>query len=228
MKRVMAGRILMIDDSELSLEFQTALLLRAGHEVRTLGTIRDVTTIAPGWPDVVLVDANMPDASAKRACEVVRERFAAARILLVSGMESEPLRALADTCGADGFVSKSDGIEQLPAVLEEMLAAAAAPVASAGSKRAQLIDKFANLHVERRARLLTCIDAADDPERATEAARLLHTIKGEAKLLGLEEAAKKAAELERLWAEARSDACPEPGVLRATLRRAIEDWSALV
>lgn len=185
----------MIDDSDLSLDFQTMLLQRAGFSVKSVQSVQSLGDIDSDWPDVVLVDANMPDASAEEACSAARELYPRARLVLVSGLDADELRKLAQTCGVDGFVSKAENINVLPDVLRELTQSTTPPKRSP-DKRRVLIEKFKVLFDERAQRLELCAANLDDPKRREELKRLLHTIKGEATLLGLQPVAALAAQLE--------------------------------
>jgi DNA-binding response OmpR family regulator len=185
----------MIDDSDLSLDFQSMLLRRAGFLVKGVQSVQSLGELDADWPDAVLVDANMPDASAEEACSAARKFHPRARVVLVSGLDSEELRKLAQTCGADGFVSKAENIDVLPDVLRGLVAGTPPP-SRPPDKRSALIEKFKTLFAERAERLELCAANLDEPKRREELKRVLHTIKGEATLLGLQPVAALAARLE--------------------------------
>ena len=183
----------MVDDSTLSLEFQTMLLKRNGFDVRGITSVSKLDEIDVDWPEAVLVDGNMPDATAPDACAAVRKRYTKACVLLVSGLEGKELRKLARECRADGFVSKGEDIERLPDVLTDMLerAISSRPIED---KHDQLRLKFIGLLPGRMAATAECFDNL--AERRAEARRLVHTTKGEARLLGLAPVADAAKALE--------------------------------
>ncbi|MEZ4445642.1 MAG: response regulator [Polyangiaceae bacterium] len=116
-------RILMIDDSELTLDFQAMLLERHGFDVRTCISVDDVAGEIEGWtPDAILCDVNMPDVEGPDICPRLRGHAVLADIpiILCSGLEAEELARTAGAWGADGHISKSEGIEDLPHLLREL------------------------------------------------------------------------------------------------------------
>ena len=117
-------RVLVIDDSELTLDFLRLLLGRSGIETRAILELEALDAeLADGWrPDAVLADVNMPDLEPGEVVVKLRDdaRLVDVPIVLCSGMESEPLSTLAATCGADGFASKADGLDNLPNTLRSL------------------------------------------------------------------------------------------------------------
>ena len=59
--RMAQRKILLIDDSEVSLHFTSRVLAKAGFEVRTTLDVHDLQNVLGGWrPDVILTDVDMP------------------------------------------------------------------------------------------------------------------------------------------------------------------------
>ncbi len=190
----------MIDDSDLALEFQQMLLARAGIEARGITSMEELGGLAADWPHFVLVDANMPDAEPEEVCRAAREHHPAAMIVLVSGLELDDLRPLARRCNADGFVSKSDNIKELPQILRSLVprAVSGAPSERDTRLRGKLLALVDERVAEVRAHVAAIAAGAEDAAaRQSAAARLLHTIKGEAGLLGLTALAADTAALEQ-------------------------------
>ena len=107
-------RVLLLDDSEIALELQKDVLLRAGFDVRAATRIADFGDLLAHWlPEVILTDVHMPDMSGAEVCRVLKKRYDTAHvpIVLCSSMERDELEDLAQECEADGFVSKEDGLE---------------------------------------------------------------------------------------------------------------------
>ncbi|MCA9617638.1 MAG: response regulator [Myxococcales bacterium] len=109
-------KVLLFDDSELTLEIQAGALEEAGFEVRTAQTLDDFGAILNSWlPEVILTDVNMPGLSGTEVCAALKQRYDTAHvpIVLCSGMSREELQQLARQCEADAFVSKADGVDRL-------------------------------------------------------------------------------------------------------------------
>ena len=117
-------KILLIDDSEISLHFASRVLGRAGFDVRTTLDVNDLHSVLGGWrPDVILTDVNMPGLSGPDLCRKLKSSYETAHVpvVLFSGVPSEELETMARECEADGFLSKSNGLDQLPQELELLI-----------------------------------------------------------------------------------------------------------
>lgn len=69
-------------------------------------------------PDLVLVDLIMPEPGGLRAIAALRRAAPRSRVVALSGTDDEDLAAAALGAGADGFLPKAAGVEQLvPALL---------------------------------------------------------------------------------------------------------------
>lgn len=109
-------KVLLVDDSELSLAFAQAVLEESRFEVRTAQTVTDAENVLRQWlPDLVLVDVTMPGTSGPELCRLLKSRMRtrAVPVLLFSAFEERVLEKMARTCGADGFVSKVGGVGDL-------------------------------------------------------------------------------------------------------------------
>ncbi|GAC1593773.1 MAG: hypothetical protein NVS3B20_18590 [Polyangiales bacterium] len=106
----------MIDDSDLALQAAKLVLERAGFDVQTANTLGQFNVILTTWaPDLVLTDVNMPGVSGPEICTWIKARIQThtVPILLYSGLPDEELAQLAQTAGAEGFLSKSRGLKHL-------------------------------------------------------------------------------------------------------------------
>jgi DNA-binding NarL/FixJ family response regulator len=72
-------------------------------------------------PDLVLVDLNLPDMNGIEAIGPLREAAPAARIVVLSSWAPETAAADAQRAGADAFVDKSSGGDDLPDMLLDIL-----------------------------------------------------------------------------------------------------------
>lgn len=121
-------RILLIDDSEISLNFAQAVLEKGGFEVRA---IRDLGVLESGlgdWvPDLILTDVNMPGTTGDALCRSLKGHYDTAHVpvVLFSSLDSEELADLARDCAADAYLSKRDGLgdlcEQIGSLCRELL-----------------------------------------------------------------------------------------------------------
>jgi len=110
-------KVLLIDDSEISLQFAEALLIESGYEVRTADNVGDFDEALGDWaPDIILTDVQMPGLSGPELCRLLKARYETAHVpvVLYSSLSESELEQLARTCDADGFVCKAHGPERLP------------------------------------------------------------------------------------------------------------------
>lgn len=110
-----AATVLIIDDSELVLEFLAVVLEDEGWEVHTrTSPFLDAKDIADIAPRVVLLDLGIPgltDADLPFVVTTLRAH-GAANVLFHSGRDAVELGAIAELAGADGFVCKSAGDDE--------------------------------------------------------------------------------------------------------------------
>lgn len=117
----MSGRVLVVDDE---VEMQRAL--RAGlsyHEfdVRTVGTGEDAVREAAGWrPDVILLDLGLPGMDGFETLRALRPNTRAA-VIVVSVMPGEKDKVRALDAGADDYVVKPFGTDELVARIRAVL-----------------------------------------------------------------------------------------------------------
>jgi CheY-like chemotaxis protein len=116
-----ARRILLVDDSRLTLEIERDWLEREGYEVRAAATLGDFDEVLRGWsPDVVLTDVKMPEIEGPELCRLIKARFEVVPVILFSTLPAQHLAPLAEHCGADGYLSKSEGLGGLSRALHEV------------------------------------------------------------------------------------------------------------
>jgi serine/threonine protein kinase len=105
-------RILLIDDSQISLAVHDRLLETAGFEVRTIMSPGEIEAVLSGWaPHLVLMDVEMPGVKGDVLCRQIKARLGSSvPVVLVSDLPRDVLAAHALAGGADAFISKmSDG-----------------------------------------------------------------------------------------------------------------------
>jgi CheY-like chemotaxis protein len=122
----MAGKkkILLLDDSAITLEMEKAVLEDRGYEVATAANLIEFQTALEKFqPEVILTDLMMPDISGKDIVRVLKQDFHTERIpiVLFSSKSDEELEEIAEQAGADGYLSKSHGIEKLGDMVDELV-----------------------------------------------------------------------------------------------------------
>lgn len=119
----MAGpKVIVVDDSEVVLLMSSAALQSAGYEVRTLMRWEDLDdTLKDFRPDLILFDVNMPEMYGDFALMFFKEErdITDIAILLYSDIDVGELEQRAKDCEADGFVSKTWGVERMVEIVDE-------------------------------------------------------------------------------------------------------------
>ena len=134
----MSGRVLIVDDeAEMRRALKTGLGYH-GFDVRTAETGEEGLAAAESWrPDVVLLDLGLPGMSGFEVLERLRGRGDRAAVIVVSVMPGEKDKVRALDLGADDYVVKPFGIQELLARVRAVLrrqadVAAGDPVIRAG------------------------------------------------------------------------------------------------
>jgi len=108
-------KILLIDDSIVMLSLEAEILTAEGHDVRTAESVAQMNAVLRDWtPDIILTDVRMPDIDGTQLCRLIKAQVARlVPVILFSSLPDRELARLAKTCGADGFLSKSNGLDSL-------------------------------------------------------------------------------------------------------------------
>jgi CheY-like chemotaxis protein len=117
-------RILLLDDSTITLEMEKAVLEDRGYKVAIASNLLEFQKELDAFqPEIILTDLMMPDISGKYIVRVLKQDFHTEKIpiILFSSKADDELEQIAEQAGADGFLSKSHGIEKLGDMVDEMV-----------------------------------------------------------------------------------------------------------
>lgn len=108
-----ASRILLVDD-ELAIQRSVVPLLRSrGFDVEAASTAKDaLAAVEDRVPDLIILDLGLPDMNGLVVCDRVRERWDVP-IIVLSARSTEREKVLALDRGADDYVTKPFGPEEL-------------------------------------------------------------------------------------------------------------------
>jgi two-component system KDP operon response regulator KdpE len=121
------ARVLVVDDEPQILRALSANLRGAGYDVTTAATGEDaLANAAMKPPDAVILDLVLPDRS---GTEVTRElrQWSKAPVILLSAVGDESDKVAALDAGADDYVTKPFGIDELLARLRAALRRSTSP-----------------------------------------------------------------------------------------------------
>ena len=117
-------RILLLDDSTITLEMEKAVLEDRGYRVAAASNLLEFQSQLDRFqPEIILTDLMMPDISGKDIVRVLKQDFHTEKIpiILFSSKNDDELQEIAEQAGADGFLSKSHGIDKLGDMVDEMV-----------------------------------------------------------------------------------------------------------
>ena len=116
-----AALVLVVDDEPQILRALQTNLRGAGYEVATAATAEQaLSAAAMRPPDAVILDLVLPDGSGVEVCRELRS-WSSAPILVLSVVGDEPEKVAALDAGADDYVQKPFGIDELLARLRALL-----------------------------------------------------------------------------------------------------------
>ena len=115
------ARVLVVDDERAIQRALKATLEAAGYRVDVVGTCADaLAQVALKPPDLVLLDLLLPDGTGDEVAREIRT-WSNVPILLVSAVGDEREKVKALDAGADDYVTKPFGIDELLARVRAML-----------------------------------------------------------------------------------------------------------
>jgi two-component system, OmpR family, KDP operon response regulator KdpE len=126
-QRTLTQRILVVDDEAQIARVLRRSLAARGYEVQVAGEGEEALEIFNAWaPDLVITDLSMPNMGGLELCRRIRATSQAPIIVLsVKGEERAKVEAL--DAGADDYVTKPFGIDELLARVRATLRRAPAP-----------------------------------------------------------------------------------------------------
>jgi CheY-like chemotaxis protein len=117
-------KILLIDDSEITLAMEKAVLEARGYDVRATSSLIEFENTIRDWrPDLILTDIHMPEAKGTDICRTLKNEYGTQDIpiVLFSSLGDDELSKLAEQVGADGFLSKANGLEAMGDKIDELV-----------------------------------------------------------------------------------------------------------
>jgi two-component system response regulator DevR len=119
----MVLRILLVDDHEVvRVGVRTLIEREPGMEVvGEAGSVREAVTQARQLaPDVVVLDIRLPGGSGLDACKQIKDDRPQTKIIILTSFPDEEVLFDAIACGADGYVLKEIGSDDLIRALERI------------------------------------------------------------------------------------------------------------
>lgn len=119
------GSVLVVDDNEDFANMLSETLDLLGHDVRRANSAQEaLETVGDFWPDVALLDINLPGMTGHELAEHLKQRCAAdrqLRLVAVTGYSDERKRQRSEQMGFDAHLVKPIVLSQLQETLELVL-----------------------------------------------------------------------------------------------------------
>lgn len=114
--------ILVVDDNKMLLSKIVKSLVRANHEVRSAGCLKEARTLlAEGLPNAVCLDLQLTDGSGFELLDELHREHPSLPVIIISGHHSDDNQQLALSLGAAGFLAKPFSLSSLHRLLESVL-----------------------------------------------------------------------------------------------------------
>jgi DNA-binding NarL/FixJ family response regulator len=116
--------LFIVDDSPLIIERLLSMLegLLSPEQIGYAGSYGEaLSLIDPNPPDILLLDVHLPDRSGVELLRVVRKRYPAIIVIMISNQSDESYRAVCTTLGALRFLDKSAEFEEIPGLISSLL-----------------------------------------------------------------------------------------------------------
>jgi two-component system KDP operon response regulator KdpE len=127
-----AARILIVDDEPNIIGTLSSLLRTRGYDVRSAMTGRAaIDVVERDKPDLVILDLGLPDMAGVDVCRQIRQSISAP-ILVLSARGAEGDKVAALDAGADDYVTKPFGAEELLARIRVALRRVETPAPASG------------------------------------------------------------------------------------------------
>lgn len=115
------ARVLVVDDDRALIRALRVALAARGHDITVAATGDDgITQAALAEPDVVVLDLGLPDLDGLVVCARIRE-WSAVPVIVLSATDSEERKVAALNLGADDYVTKPFGMDELEARIRAAL-----------------------------------------------------------------------------------------------------------
>ena len=143
------GNILIVEDDANIRKLVTVNLEKRGYKLSEAGDGNQAMLLFRQYPfDLVLLDLVLPGLSGVDVCTWIRSR-SDTPIIVLSGLKDEELKVTALDAGADDYITKPFGHEELLARVRAVLRRATSNVNETGQKKIQIDDLTIDFETRR-------------------------------------------------------------------------------
>ena len=143
------GNILIVEDDVNIRKLVSVNLEKRGYKLSEAGDGNEAMLLFRQYPfDLILLDLVLPGISGVDVCTWIRSR-SDTPIIVLSGLKDEELKVTALDAGADDYITKPFGHEELLARVRAVLRRASQNVNETGQKKIQIDDLTINFETRR-------------------------------------------------------------------------------
>lgn len=139
-------RVVIADDQELLCQ-SLKIVLNVNSDIEVVDTARDgiaaVESVAKHRPDVVLMDIRMPLMDGVESTRVIKEKYPATKIIVLTTFEDDEYVFGALKNGASGYLLKGSGVQELVQAIRVAHSGGAMVNPSVASKMIQMFSDMA-------------------------------------------------------------------------------------
>lgn len=116
--------ILIVDDSTIIIKRvsgiikdlnNTGTILHAGNFIKAIQLINEFS------PKIILLDIHLPDKSGVEILRYVKEKNLPITVIMLTNQSEEYYKTLCTEIGADYFIDKSSGFEEIPGIINSLV-----------------------------------------------------------------------------------------------------------
>ncbi|MBN1206236.1 MAG: response regulator [Myxococcaceae bacterium] len=170
------SRVLVIDDSPMLVELSLRALTAAGYQASGATNLAELEKqLAEGPIALVLMDVNMPEMFGDDVVEYLRsQKKVTSKLVLYSDISEEELAAKTRNSGADGYILKGSGLENMLSEVMKLigppaLTPAAPPAAPSAPAPAPAMPAAASAAPGKRKPRILIVDDSEMTARIIEA-----------------------------------------------------------
>lgn len=178
-------RVFVMDDSAFALELARTALSEAGITAVCGRDLQDLSKLPGAKADLILMDVEMPEAFGDDVASMLGGETAVP-VYLLSSLPGEELERRARECGAAGYIEKQLGIAGVVAYVRSILGVEGGAIIDVPTRLVAELVSTANGRIRRA-------EGAFARNDLSSAGMELHTLAGEAALLGLLEVSRAAS-----------------------------------
>lgn len=118
----MSKKVFIFDDNKDILDLCTLILEGAGYEIKTSPTSNDIIAQVSAYePNLILMDNWLPDVGGIAATQELKKHPVYKEIPVIYFSANNDIKTLAETAGAESYLSKPFDIDQLEEKVLELI-----------------------------------------------------------------------------------------------------------